>query len=791
MLRNYLLIAFRNAKRNKFYITVNVLGLGLGLACCLSAYLMVAFNLEFDDYFEDTSDIFRVQRTLAGEMQADGVAEIIPLPLAEAIQGSASGVVSSVRLIAQSELLRSEAGDVHREYIGYVDPNFFEMFTFEVEAGELASFPSQSSVVLSRELARKFFGDEPAVNNTLTLRLDNATEIPLTVSAVVSFPANVSFFHDAFVALPKLIAAEEHDENDWAGRFRPSVFLKLSSTQDVSQVQETLQSYVATANAGDIPYPYESFKIVPFKDPSVNEAELRRSHTNRRINPIATTIFGLLSLTILLLACFNFTNTSIALASRRLKEIGVRKVMGSMRYQLILQLMMEVAIIGVFSVGAGWLFAQYLAPAFTSTFEMGYSLQDVNLLNVSLALTLLLLLIATVAGIYPALYSTRFAPASILKGSLKLKGSNRLTRSLLTMQFALSIALLVGGFVAVKNAEYLSNLDMGYDVKQLIGLRDLEPQEVQSLMNSVRQHPKVEDFTAIRGSAIWGNYSDVVQVDTNSIDSKIYQVDANYFNTIGMDIVIGRGFDSQRASDFTESVLVNESFAAKMNWDNPINQRILFNDTARYVVGVVADVIGDLYDNEKYPSVFRQLTPNNYSRLIVRAKAEDLTTINAFLQEEWKEIAPYKPYTAEYLNQTAMGYPMREMKVFKEVLFFLALLGSLLAIAGIFSLAQINVAKRNKEIGIRKVLGASVNTIIRTLNREFVWILSISAVLGSMLGYWTIETLLGSIYAYHVQIGILPVVLAAIIIIGFAILTTSLTIRRSAQTNPVNVLRNE
>lgn len=791
MIKNYFLIAWRNAWRNKFYVTVNVIGLGMGLACCLVAYLMVAFNVEFDSYFGDTSNLYRVQRTLAGNRLSEGVAEMLPLPLGRAVEQDVAGVEASTRVIASSDLLRNNQNDVFSEHIGYVDLNFFELFPFQAIMGELASFSGQEKIVLTQKLADKFFRDDPAVGNTLVLRFDDGEEVPLTVCAVVDYPKNISFHYDAFVPLSKFLGADRYDADEWNSKIRPSLFLQLSSSSAASQVSKEIDKYVATINATDITYPFDHINIIPFVDPSVNESSLPRSYTNRRLRTEAVIVFSIMAFLILLLACFNFTNTSIALAGRRLKEIGVRKVMGGMRYQIITQLMVEVIIIGMLSIFAGWLFAQFLAPAFTGMFDMSFTLQEVNLWNMSLALLLLLLLVALVAGIYPALYSTKFRPAFILKGNLKLQGSNWLTRTLLTLQFTLSIALLVGGFAAVKNADFLSKIDMGYDMRQLISLKSLEPQEVQALMNAVQQHPDVEEVSAIRGSAINGNGIVKVQVDTSTVNTNIYRIDANYLETLGKDLVSGRGFDAQLASDYTESILVNETFAKKAKWDDPINQRVVLDDTVRYVIGVVEDVVADLYVNEPSRAIYKQLPPSRYSRLIVRAQPEDLVAVNDFLKSMWKDIAPYKPYTAAYLTQTAMGYPIREMKVFKKVFFFLALLGGLLATAGIFSLAKINVARRNKEIGIRKVLGATVNHIIRTLNIEFVWILGFASLLGGVLGYMAIEFLLGNIYAFHAEIGLMPVIVSSVIIVGMAILTTTLTIWKSAQTNPAIILKDE
>ena len=790
MFKNYLLIALRNAMRNKFYVIVNVLGLGLGLACCLSAYLLVAYNLEFDAYFEDTEHIYRVQRTLQDKKASSGVAEIIPLPLAASAVEEISGVEEASRIYAARELLRNE-DDVFSEYIGFVDTNFFDLFAFQSVFGETESFSGQDKIVLSDKLAAKFFDDQNPVGETLILRFGDGQEVPLTVGAVVSYPLNISFFYDSFVALPHLIASANYDEDDWNASLRPTTFLKLSDPDMATPVDEQLSTFVETANASDVTYAYEDFSIIPFKDPAVNEGDLDRTYTNRRIRPTAVYVFAMMAFSILLLACFNLTNTSIALAARRLKEIGIRKVMGGMRYQLILQLLIEILMIGVLAIGAGWLIAQYLTPVFTGMLDMAFSLQDISLWNMSVALMLLLVLIAMIAGLYPAFYSTRFEPASILKGNMKLKNSNWFTRSLLSLQFALSIALLIGGFVAVNNAKYLQELDLGYDVNQLISLDDLEPQEVQLLLDEIRRNPKIESASALRGSTIWGSSSDKVKVDTSTLDTRIYQVDANYIQTVGMEISEGRDFNERMVSDFSEAVLVNRTFVEKAGWDRALNQRIVYQDTARYVIGVVENVVNGFYENEQQAAIFTQAQADQFSKIVLRTDPDLLTTLYDEMREMWKEIIPFKPYSASYVTETAMYYPLREMRLMKRVYFFLALLGGLLATAGIFSLAQISVARRNKEIGVRKVLGASVKTIVNTVNREFVWILAVAAVLGCTIGYLFSETILSGVYAFHVDIGPLPLIFSGTIIVGIALMTTSLTIFRSANTNPVNVLRDE
>ncbi len=792
MIKSYLLIALRNARRNKVYLIINVLGLGLGLACCLTAYTFFAFNLEFDSYFEDTENIYRVQRTLAGERASQGVGERIPLPLAVTASEEISGVQEATRVFATSELLRTD-DEVFNEYIGFTDANFFTFFPFQIKFGETDSYTGTDKIILTEELAQKFYQEENPVGQTLTLRFGDGQEVLLTVGAVVTYPENISFYYDAFVPLSHYLTTGDHNQDDWAADIRSNTFLRLSSSPVVDDVNAQLEKFVATANASDITYKYRDFWVIPFQDARVNENEIRgdATYTNRRIEPVATIIFGTLAFLILLLACFNLTNTLIALASRRLKEIGIRKVMGGMRRQLIIQHLLEVMLIGVLAVGVGWLIAQHLSAAFFNLWDTPFSLDDVNLWNMGMALVLLLVLVAMIAGLYPAIYSTRFHPATILKGNLKLKGSNWFTRSLLSLQFALSIALLIGGFVAISNTEYLQNLDLGYDIHEVISLGGLEPSEAQVLLAEARQHPKAKMVSALRGSDIWGNGSEEVQVDTAIFVSRIFQVDANYLETVGMNISDGRGFDDDRASDYTEGVLVNEAFVEKMKWNDPINQRILYQDTARYVIGVVQNIINNLYDNEQHPSLFRQVQPQRYSKVMVKASPDDLAEIDEFLKSRWKEIIPFEPYESSYLTQAAMYYPMREMRNLKKVYFFLAVLGGLLAVAGIFSLAQINVARRNKEIGVRKVLGASVSRIVNTLNREFVWVLAVSAVLGGGIGYLYNWAFLNNFYVFHVEIGLLPLILSGVIIVGAALLTTSLTIRQTANTNPAQVLRDE
>ena len=792
MLRSYLLIALRNARRNKLYLLINVLGLGLGIACALTAYTFIAFNLEFDTYFEDTKNIYRVQRTLAGERATDGVAERVPLPLAATATEGISGVEEATRVIATHELLRDEE-NVFSERIGFVDANFFEFFSYQTKFGETNSFSGTDKIILSAALAEKFYRDENPVGQPLTLRFGDGQEVPLTVGAVVTYPENISFIYDAFVPLSHYLAAGDYDLDDWATGIRPNTFLKLSSPQVADEVNSQLKKFVATVNASDVTYKYRDLWTIPFKDPRVNENNLSGGDTyaNRRIEPAAVYIFGTLAFLILLLACFNLTNTSIALAARRLKEIGVRQVMGGMRHQLITQYLLEIMLIGVMAVGAGWVMAQYLSPAFFNLWDSVFTINDVNLWNMSVALVLLVVLVSMLAGLYPAVYSTRFHPAAILKGNLKLKGSNWFTRSLLSFQFALSIALLIGGFVAVNNTEYLKHLDLGYDIHEIISFGGLEPQEAQALMVEARQHPKVKIVSALHGSDIWGDGSEEVQVDTSSLASRIFRVDANYLETAGMSLLAGRGFDADRSSDYSEAVLVNETFVERMNWDDPINQRIIYKDTARYVIGVVQNIVNNLYDNDQHPAIFRQIQPESYSRVMIKAEPGDLAEVDAYLQSRWKDIVPFEPYSSSYLTQAAMYYPMREMQNLKQVYFFLAVLGGLLALAGIFSLAQINVARRNKEVGIRKVLGASVASIVNTLNREFIWILAVSALLGSGIGYLYNQAFLDNFYAFHIEIGLLPLIISSLSIVGTALLITSLTIRRTANTNPSHTLRDD
>ena len=792
MLKSYLLIALRNARRNKLYLLINVLGLGLGIACALTAYTFIAFNLEFDTYFEDTKNIYRVQRTLAGERATDGVAERVPLPLAATATEGISGVEEATRVIATHELLRDEE-NVFSERIGFVDANFFEFFSYQTKFGETNSFSGTDKIILSAALAKKFYRDENPVGQTLTLRFGDGQEVPLTVGAVVTYPENISFIYDAFVPLSHYLAAGDYDLDDWATGIRPNTFLKLSSPQVADEVNSQLKKFVATVNASDITYKYRDLWMIPFNDPRVNENNLSGGDTyaNRRIEPAAVYIFGTLAFLILLLACFNLTNTSIALAARRLKEIGVRQVMGGMRHQLIAQYLLEIMLIGVMAVGAGWVMAQYLSPAFFNLWDSVFTINDVNLWNISVALVLLVVLVSMLAGLYPAMYSTRFHPAAILKGNLKLKGSNWFTRSLLSFQFALSIALLIGGFVAVGNTEYLKHLDLGYDIHEIISFGGLESQEAQALMAEARQHPSVKIVSALRGSDIWGDGSEEVQVDTSSLASRIFRVDANYLETAGMRLLAGRGFDADRSSDYSEAVLVNETFVERMNWDDPINQRIIYQDTARYVIGVVQNIVNNLYDNDQHPAIFRQLPPESYSRVMIKAEPNDLAEVDAYLQSRWKNIVPFEPYSSSYLTQAAMYYPMREMQNLKKVYFFLAVLGGLLALAGIFSLAQINVARRSKEVGIRKVLGASVASIVNTLNREFIWILAVSALLGSGIGYLYNQAFLDNFYAFHIEIGLLPLIISSLSIVGTALLITSLTIRRTANTNPSHTLRDD
>jgi ABC-type antimicrobial peptide transport system permease subunit len=793
MLKNYLLVALRSFAKNKSFIIINALGLGVSLACCIAAYLLLAFNIEFDTFHKDekVSSVFRVNtitREKDGKTNKDCQAPLVLAPIAA---GEIAGIERYTRFLYGSGSLRFEDKS-NSEGLAFADSSFFELFDFPLVSGSHKFFKDKNSIFLTEEFAKKYFGNEDPTGKLMVFNSVNESEIELLVGGVVKkYPLNNTFNFKGLVRIENFTDIHKISDSDWADWRNPSTFMGLTPGSNAKQIATQISKYVPTRNEKRKDVLVDSYILEPFKT-SDNQNDIRASWVTYRMSPEPLFIFSSMAFIILLIACFNLTNTSIAMTAKRLKEIGVRKAIGAGRSQIVSQFLLETLLTISLSLVVGWLLAQIIVPAFTSMWNLPYGLEDMSGLNLFIALILLVFLAAMVAGIYPALLSSRFKPTLLLKGGAKIKGTNVLTRALVGMQFALSVIVLIGGVVFIQNAKFQDTMEFGYDTDMVITVQLQGERDFDLMEKAILTNPKILSVGVSDGNVGSNNYQTPITIDTGKYNVQAMGVGKNYFETMGLRLAEGRTFNFDNASDQTEGVVVNRAFATKTGLTDPLEETVILHDIRRRIIGVIENHVDNLYrSKEPEPFIFYPAGKNQYVLLEVRTEHANLGEVQKYLEATWKQLFPARGFESQYQEDLVLKNSREVNSNLERIFLFITVLGGLLSASGIFALASLNIAKRTKEIGIRKALGASVRNVVNLLNREFVIILSVAGVLGAVAGYYLTNALLKEIYAYHVPVGMISIVLSTLFIVAVGIFTTSTTIFKAARANPVDTLRNE
>jgi putative ABC transport system permease protein len=795
MIKSYFKIAYRSLLKNKSYVMINTMGLGVALACCITAYLLLAYNIEFDDFYKDgkVSNIFKIHTHIK---EKDGkITERItaPMPMGPAIVEELSGIQKCTRFIFNGGYMRY--GDVaFGENLAFADSTFFEMFDIPLQAGSVANFKDKYSIFLNKEMAKKYFAKEDPIGKTMILNFPNEKEIAVTVGGVVvKIPDNSSFPFRALLRIEHYIDVHGLKPDGWENWQQPSTFVSLASPDQADRINKQFTPYVKLANEKKKDMVVEKYALEHFKASGFNQDNINSSYVSLRISKVPLIVFSSMAMLILLIACFNLTNTSIAMTSKRLKEVGVRKTVGAARSQIVSQFLMETIITILFALLAGVLMAQLIVPAFTEMWQINYSLSDLSGLNLFITLVILVFMAALLAGIYPALFNSKFKPVALLKGNVSINGTNGLTRALVSVQFALSIIMLIAGVVFIQNTKFQESIKFGYDKDMVITVGVQSEAEFKNMKDRIASNPKIKTISVSDHQVGWSTYTSPVKVDTAEYQSRHSGVGKYYFETMGFKIAEGRAFDPENANELEGTVMVNKAFLKKVGIEkDPIDKVIEVHSKKRRICGVLENHIENLHNSkEPEPFVFYPAVPTAYKMLLVRVEPSDRAEIQKYLKKNWKELHPTKPFDSHFQDDILLEGSKRTNNNLRTIFLFLTFLGGLLSACGIFSLASLNVARRTKEIGIRKALGATANHIVALINKEFVIILTIAMVLGTTGGYYATDWLLSEIYAYHVPVGVIPVIICALSIFIIGISATSTTILKAAKTNPVNTLRSE
>lgn len=792
MIKNFLKVTFRSLAKNKTFVIINTVGLGITLACCIVAYLNYTFNSEFDSNHLNSERIYRVNfiRTTNGYPIRNGSS---PMPIGNVVRESFSQVDEVIRYHPTGGNFKV-GDDLFRIGVGLVDDAWFDTFTFPMLYGDGSLISDKSTIFLNEETAEKFFRGENPVGEIITY-INNDKRIDFKVGGVFKKPpVNSSFQNDAFANYSNLREIDEVDPNqDWASF--TTTFVTVNNPGDVPTINNNLQDYVEIQNQAKPDYKVKEYYLDSFVGMAARaqEDDMWNHWMWSAMPPPAVVAPGIMAILILLIACFNFTNTSIAIANRRLKEIGLRKVLGSSRQMMVAQFLGENIILALFGLLVGVLIAYFLVPAYSNMWAfLEIKMDFANDLGFYGFLTILLLFTGLIAGSYPAFYVTKFQPSAILRGTLKYGGTGKMTKVLLTLQYSISTVAIISGVLFAKNARYQEEFDLGFERKgvvySFVGTED----RYNQIYNLINSNIQINEIAGSSHSVIGSWYTDPIKYEETELDVDLLDVGDNYLNALGIKVKEGRNFIKDSESDQLQSVIVNDDLVKTLGWEEAVGKRIVLRDTLQlYVVGVVKDLyLRSLWEPVK-PMLIRYVKPDKYRFISIKTDPENTKEVFDFVESKWKVAFPDELSTVSFMDNSN-GEEASTVNANIRIIFsFLSLVAVLLSAAGLYSLVILNIIKRMKEIGVRKVLGARIGNIAYVVNKAFLILIFIAVVIGSGIGYWLTDMLMGSIWTYHLGFSIDAFIFAAVIILGISILTVGNKVYSAAKANPAQTLKDE
>jgi len=790
MYRNYLLVTLRNLYKNKIYALINILGLGMALAICIVAYFNHMFGYNFDRGNENFEEIYRV--TSNRQMQdRDQEFGIVPSPLGPELLKELPSVEKATRVFGSYSPVKVGIENFNRR-VTYVDPDFLNIFTFHLVVGNKQSLLDPNNVLISQEMAIALYGKEDPVGRAITIFNDENQEFTYTVAGIFrDLPQNSSFRIDILTHMENFLTMWQVEDTNW-NFFARLLFLQVSEPEALPQIQQALDSYIPVQNKANESFTITGFNLIPLKEVSKRSRDTWNNTLYPGLHPAAVLAPLMMALTMLLIASFNFANTAIASAGKRLLEIGIRKMVGGERKQLLVQFLIENYIICFLALLVGIAGATILVPAYGSMWEyMTLTLSFTGYPSFWLFLILLLLFTGFVAGAYPALYISSFRPLKILQSRTRLGKGGPLAKGLLGFQFTISVLSIVSGVIFSMNAIYQEQVDLGYARKELIVV-NLQSENFTSYYEAVIQDPRILSAAGTQEHIGYGWYKRTIEDEDQELEVNVMDVGPRYLETMGMKLIDGRQFQPDRVeADRGVSIVVNQMMVDAFAWENPVGNQVRMNDTIQYrIIGVVKDFFSSGMWSKIEPMMLKLPREDNYYNMAVRAQTDDLPGVLEFLRETWIKMIPNYPFEGMYQEDTLEEEKAINRSI-KQLYIFLAIVATILSMIGLYTLISLHILNRTKEIGIRKVMGSPVPRIWLVLSKGFLINLAISSVIGCLGGYYVSLSLLDSIWDYWLDFNAWIYIYSLLIILLATFLTITGKVYRAALQNPVDCLRYE
>lgn len=801
MFKNYFKTAIRNFGKNKVFSFINIVGLSIGLTCFILIAVFVYDELSYDKYADDAKNIYRVNLSVTGNGDV-AVYPNVDYAVGEGMKNAFPEIKNFARLAPVIDFVKFDDKQFKEDKLAFADSNFLQMFSIPlIEGSNKDALVQPNSVVISKALAKKYFGDANPVGKSLIIGLH---DVLYKVTGVFNkVPDNSHFHYDAFLSITTW-----HVTNATWSNLGEFTYIELNQNADAKKLESKFPQLVAKYVVPEVQHDMgvslaeaeKSVHTFVFTLQPLTDIHLY-SHTKYELEPNGDIqyvyIFSVLAVFILLLACVNFTNLSIARSVKRAREVGVRKVMGSDKFQLVKQFLSESVLMSFCAMLLALILIILLLPYFNQVSGKQISLSYFLNFKFILVIIALIFFVGIVAGIYPSFFLSSFNPIKVLKGSANGRTKNALRSGLIVFQFFVSTALIISTMIVYQQLHYMQNKKIGYDKEQVLFLPDgrLMGKNQDAFKQDILQDNRVV-AASISRSVPGDKFIDGTEVNPvnkngvgTEIHMNIYHVDYDYAKTLGLQIKQGRYFSKDFGTDSAGAV-INESAVRELGWSkvDPVGKTIVRSGQHAFkIVGVVNDF--------NYTSAKEKVAPlmmllgNNYGGLVIKIKTTDVTGFLNDLKTKWNSFSPQGPLSYNFLDEKFAALYASEIRM-QQIFSAFAILAIVIASLGLFGLSAFIIEQRTKEIGIRKVLGASVQNVLLLVSKEFLSLVLIAFIIAAPITFLAMNKWLQN-YAYRIQPQPWIFIAAGLIALVIAVITISFQAIKAAVANPVKSLRTE
>ena len=790
MIKNYLKLGLRNLAKNRLSSAINILGLGLAVGCCMVVFQFFDWSMHMDNFHHKVNNLFVIERV----SQKDGKQQLwgnSPSPIGPALKADFPQIKNAAR-VNYTGILIKQGDNVFRESVTFVDDSFYNMFDFPVKWGNKQRFTDQDGIVLTNELSERLFGKENPVGKNVNVRFNKngrETVVNFTVKGVLDKrPMESSWYFAALVPYSKMASLGMDKTGDW-GQRTDITFVEADNEASLAAINGQSKKYLQLYNAANRDDKITAFHFQPLRTMNFHSYKVN----NQRFN--STHIAGYIMLVViaiatLLLVYFNYMNIAIASASTRLKEIGVRKVMGSSRKQIIYQFILENIVLCTIAIIVGLFLAKYIfLPWFSQIANIDLAKNLFNNYRTWVALVALTILSALGGAAYPSFYVSAFKPINIIKGNSKLGSNNRFRKALLGFQFFLTFLAISTTLAFIKETKQIKVRPWGYDPSNNVVVTLDKSANFEAFKNELKHTSIVKSVSGSVQSL--GNFSKQMVIKTEGKDQTVQGINAlpGFATQLGISITKGRDLNPDFETDKTTTVLVNQAFLKQMHWTTGIGKNIEYENRQYQIVGEVDNFHFENFETPVGPLVLMGCKPEEVSYVYIKTTSGLFKNAHAEIEKVWKKVNLNLPFEYYYQDNVFDQY-FNGFDQVSDVMGSASLIMIVISISGIFGLALLILGRKMKEISVRKVLGASIGNIIYLINKEFLFAIGFAILFGLPVSWWLVRTMFNQVTPESV-VSVYPLIISFFALIVMTAVSVSWHIFKAHTSNPTKYLKDE